>query len=150
MTEKEFSELKPGDKVRIVSERPEKNWVPDRDKYLGQVFTIDRFCDFNKDFVLIEEDDLFVWDRFMIDHKLTAEELTELDKKPNADELKCCLVDNVLDPPMPIKYFLFVEDGSIIEETKDDIEQRNPDIKVIVYRKGARVPELKEVGKCER
>lgn len=27
MTEKEFNELEPGDKVKIVDERPERNWL---------------------------------------------------------------------------------------------------------------------------
>lgn len=133
MTEKEFSELKPGDKVKIVSERPKHllfvSWVKSMDKYLGKVSTV---YDKYETHLTTEEND-YLWDRNMIDHKLTEKELAEIDKKP--------------DPSTPIKYFLFVEDGSIINEVKADIEQRNPEIKVVVYRQGARVPELKEVEK---
>lgn len=157
MTEKEFGELKPGDKVKIVSERPEKNWSIGMNKYLGQVLTIDRFCDFNENFVYMEKSNHYGWDRFMIDHKLTAEELAELDKKPDCDRTECCLndeeteqYDEETEQSTPIKYFLFVEGGSIELDNIKNIERRNPEIKVVVYRQGARVPELKEVGECER
>lgn len=147
MTEKEFSELKPGDKVKIVSERPKHllfvSWVKAMGKYLGKVSTV---YDKYETYLTTEEND-YLWDRNMIDHKLTAEELAELDKKSDCDRTECCPNDEETEPPMPIKYFLFVEDGSIVEETKNDIEQRNPEIKVVVYRQGARVPELKEITK---
>ena len=46
-----------------------------------------------------------------------------------------------------IKKFLFIEDGSVLAETVEKVEQRNPEIKVIVYRQGAAVPILVEVKK---
>lgn len=35
-----MAKYKVGDKVRIVSKRPQKNWNPDMDKYLGKTMTI--------------------------------------------------------------------------------------------------------------
>lgn len=46
-----------------------------------------------------------------------------------------------------IKKFLLIEDGSVLAETVEEVEQRNPEIKVIVYRQGAAAPILVEVEK---
>ena len=46
-----------------------------------------------------------------------------------------------------IKKFLFIEDGSVLSETFEEVERRNPEIKVIIYRQGAAVPSLVEVEK---
>lgn len=35
-----MAKYKIGDKVRIVSERPQRNWNPDMDKYLGKTMTV--------------------------------------------------------------------------------------------------------------
>lgn len=35
-----MAKYKVGDKVRIVSKRPQKNWNPNMDKYLGKTMTI--------------------------------------------------------------------------------------------------------------
>lgn len=46
----------------------------------------------------------------------------------------------------PIKNFLFVEDGSVdCKELTDILGVKNPEIKVVVYRAGAREPELKAI-----
>lgn len=46
----------------------------------------------------------------------------------------------------PIKKFLFVEDGSVdCDKLIEDLSMKNPEIKVVVYRQGAREPQLKEV-----
>lgn len=48
----------------------------------------------------------------------------------------------------PYKKFMFVEEGSI--ETNElilELEKTNPEIKVIVYRMGARQPELIDIKK---
>lgn len=46
----------------------------------------------------------------------------------------------------PIKKFLFVEDGSVdCDDLTADLERQNPEIKVVIYRQGAREPQLKEV-----
>ena len=46
----------------------------------------------------------------------------------------------------PYKKFMFVEDGSIeTDELIFELEKTNPEIKVIVYRMGARQPELIEI-----
>ena len=81
-----------------------------------------------------------------INHKLTAEELAELNKKPNRSGTECRPNAEVPEPSIPIKYFLFIEDGSVdLDKIEDDVKRRNPEIKVIIYRQGARTPELKEV-----
>lgn len=47
----------------------------------------------------------------------------------------------------PIKKFLFIEDGSVdIDDLIQDIENKNPEIKVVIYRQGAQPPLLKDIG----
>lgn len=42
--------------------------------------------------------------------------------------------------------FLFVEDGSVdLEEVEQSLAITNPEIKVVVYRQGAREPQLKDL-----
>lgn len=44
------------------------------------------------------------------------------------------------------KQFLFVEDGSVdIETLADELAEKNPAIKIVVYRQGSRIPELKDM-----
>ena len=43
-----------------------------------------------------------------------------------------------------IEQFLFVEDGSIKEKDIKEINRRNPEIKVIVYRQGSPTPVLQD------
>lgn len=46
----------------------------------------------------------------------------------------------------PIQKFIFVEDGSVdADELIEGLGMSNPEIKVIVYRQGAKPPELVEV-----
>lgn len=45
----------------------------------------------------------------------------------------------------PYTKFLFVEDGSVLAETIRDIEERNPEIKTVVYRQGAHIPQLVDI-----
>ena len=46
----------------------------------------------------------------------------------------------------PVKKFLFVEDGSVDCDTlTKDLSIKNPEIKVVVYRQGAREPKLKDI-----
>lgn len=48
----------------------------------------------------------------------------------------------------PIKKFLFVEDGSIdYDELTEDLGLKNPEIKIVVYRAGAREPQLIDTAK---
>ena len=43
----------------------------------------------------------------------------------------------------PYKKFLLVEDGSVeFEKLKRDLKKHNPEIRIIVYRAGAAVPQL--------
>lgn len=47
--------------------------------------------------------------------------------------------------------FLLVEDGSAdAEELISDLKERNPEIKVIVYRQGAQPPEMMKVKEKRR
>lgn len=47
----------------------------------------------------------------------------------------------------PYKKFMFVEDGSVdIEQLEEEMEAKHPEIKVVVYRQGAKRPELIEVA----
>lgn len=50
----------------------------------------------------------------------------------------------------PIKKFIFVEDGSVdTDELEETLAERNPEIKVIVYRQGACPPVLKDITEVE-
>ena len=47
----------------------------------------------------------------------------------------------------PYKKFLFVEDGSVdIDNLVEEMEVKNPEIKVVVYRKDATKPEMMDLG----
>lgn len=47
----------------------------------------------------------------------------------------------------PVKKFLFVEDGSVdCDKLTEDLSIKNPEIKVVVYRQGAREPQLKDIS----
>lgn len=53
--------------------------------------------------------------------------------------------DEVHETKKPYTKFLFVEDGSITIDTVTGIEERNPEIKVILYAKGAQMPRLVDI-----
>ena len=64
----------------------------------------------------------------------------EIEEKQREDERQKMLKE-------PYKKFLFVEDGSVdIEELEQEMEMKNPEIKVVVYRNGANKPELLDLG----
>ena len=49
----------------------------------------------------------------------------------------------------PYKKFLLVEDGSVdTDKLKRDLKKHNPEIRIIVYRAGAAVPQLIPVEEC--
>ena len=55
-----------------------------------------------------------------------------------------------LSTSKPIKKFMFVEDGSIDDyELLNELEARNPDIKMILYRQGSARPTLVNVDGSE-
>lgn len=44
---------------------------------------------------------------------------------------------------IPIKKFLFIEDGSVdLEELKERIANSNPEIYIVLYRQGSNIPKL--------
>lgn len=43
-----------------------------------------------------------------------------------------------------IEQFLFIEDGSVKKKDIKEIQRRNPEIKVVVYRQGAPIPIVKD------
>ena len=48
--------------------------------------------------------------------------------------------------PKPVEKFIFVEDGSVdADELMENLSLTNPEIRVVVYRQGARSPELVDV-----
>lgn len=51
--------------------------------------------------------------------------------------------------PRKIKQFLFIEDGSINQTLIEDLNERNPEIKVIVYRQGSRMPVIENLKRRE-
>ena len=46
-----------------------------------------------------------------------------------------------------IKQFLFVEDGSIDLNLIEDLNESNPEIKVIVYRQGSHMPVIENLNR---
>ena len=44
---------------------------------------------------------------------------------------------------VPVKQFMFIEDGSVDLSTLDDLERRNPGIKIVVYKQGSAWPVIK-------
>lgn len=65
-------------------------------------------------------------------------------QKPN-DGVKTVSHDEDCEKKKPYTKFLFVEDGSVLAETIRNIEERNPEIKVVVYRQGANAPQLVDI-----
>ena len=65
-------------------------------------------------------------------------------QEPN-DGVKTVSHDEVHETKKPYTKFLFVEDGSITIDTAIGIEERNPEIKVILYAKGAQMPRLVDI-----
>lgn len=65
-------------------------------------------------------------------------------QKPN-DGVKTVSDDEDCEQKKPYTKFLFVEDGSVLAETIRDIEERNPEIKTVVYRQGAQMPQLVDI-----
>ena len=46
----------------------------------------------------------------------------------------------------PYKKFLFVEDGSVEwDDLHIELEKTNPEIKIVVYRQGSKIPDLIEI-----
>ncbi len=48
-----------------------------------------------------------------------------------------------LKQKVPVKQFMFIEDGSVDLSTLKDLERRNPGIKIVVFRQGSAWPVLK-------
>lgn len=71
MTEKEFKELKPGDKVKIVDYRTSiMNTRGKMDEWLGKIMTIKEPC-MGNDRVIMVEDEQWVWNAESIEYKLS-------------------------------------------------------------------------------
>lgn len=45
---------------------------------------------------------------------------------------------------VPVKQFMFIEDGSVNLSKLDDLERRNPGVKVVIYKQGSAWPVLKD------
>lgn len=88
---------------------------------------------------------------------LTPEEVKAkgLDEKSNLepqepnDGVKTVSDDEDCEQKKPYTKFLFVEDGSVLAETIRDIEERNPEIKTVVYRQGAAMPQIVDIKEKE-
>lgn len=72
MTEKEFKELKPGDKVKIVDYRTSiMNTTGKMDEWLGKIMTVKHSCS-DSDRVIMEEDERWVWNAESIEYKISG------------------------------------------------------------------------------
>ena len=50
----------------------------------------------------------------------------------------------------PYQKFMFVEDGSVdTDNLIEEMEMKNPEIKVVVYRQGAKKPEILDIGETK-
>lgn len=90
MTEKEFKELKPGDKVKIVNYRTSiMNTRGKMDEWLGKIMTIKEPC-MDNDRVIMVEDDRWVWNAESIEYKINDffQKITDSLKNLSYIELK--------------------------------------------------------------
>lgn len=85
---------------------------------------------------------------------LTPEEVKAkgLDKKSNFvpqepnDGVKTVSQNKNRKPKQPYTKFLFVEDGSVdTDSLEKDLRKKNPEIKIVVYRQGAVMPQLVDI-----
>lgn len=83
-----MAKYKVGDKVRIVSKRPQKDWNPDMDKYLGKTATIIKSgINYNGVYYYIEEDrDDFLGHRYWYEGTIAG--LAEHEREPCTVELR--------------------------------------------------------------
>lgn len=83
-----MAKYKVGDKVRIVSKRPQKNWNPDMDKYLGKTATIIKSgINYNGVYYYIEEDrDDFLGHWYWYEGTIAG--LAEPEREPYTVELR--------------------------------------------------------------
>ena len=66
-------------------------------------------------------------------------------QKPN-DGVKTVSHDEDCEKKKPYTKFLFVEDGSVdTDSLEKDLRKRNPEIKIVVYRQGAAMPQLVDI-----
>lgn len=66
-------------------------------------------------------------------------------QKPN-DGVKTVSQSRNRKPKHPYTKFLFCEDGSVdTDALEKDLRKRNPEIKVIVYRQGAAMPQIVDI-----
>lgn len=73
------------------------------------------------------------------------EESDFVPQEPN-DGVKTVSKSNNRKSKVPYTNFLFVEDGSVdVDALEKDLRKRNPEIKVIVYRQGAAMPQIVEL-----
>ena len=70
---------KVGDKVRIVKEKPERNWNSEgrMDKWLGEIMTIESVLDF-ENYKMKEDGGLWYWEDHMIEGKVTEMKKSDL------------------------------------------------------------------------
>lgn len=85
---------------------------------------------------------------------LTPEEVKTkgLDEKSNLepqepnDGVKTVSDDEDCEQKKPYTKFLFVEDGSVdLDSLENDLRKKNPEIKIVVYRSGAHMPQLVDI-----
>lgn len=85
---------------------------------------------------------------------LTPEEVKAkgLDEKSNFvsqnpnDGVKTVSQNKNRKQKQPYTKFLFVEDGSVdTDSLEKDLRKRNPEIKIVVYRQGAQMPQLVDI-----
>lgn len=55
------------------------------------------------------------------------------------------IILHIQDKRRAYRKFLFVEDGSVDLDELNELKETNREIKVIVYRTGGRIPELKNI-----
>ena len=92
----------------------------------------------------VNEDEFRVLTPEEVKDKGLDEKSNFVPQKPN-DGVKTVSHDEDCEKKKPYTKFLFVEDGSVLAETIRDIEERNPEIKTVVYRQGAHIPQLVDI-----
>lgn len=92
----------------------------------------------------VNEDEFRILTPEEVKDKGLDEESNFVPQEPN-DGVKTVSRDEDCETKKPYTKFLFVEDGSVLAETIRDIEERNPEIKTVVYRQGAQMPQLVDI-----
>lgn len=93
----------------------------------------------------VNEDEFRVLTPEEVKAKGLDEKINFAPQEPN-DGVKTASQSKNRKQKQPYTKFLFVEDGSVdTDSLEKDLRKRNPEIKIVVYRQGAAMPQLVDI-----